>query len=141
MKNLKQFPMKGLLILSLLILGLATTVFSQNCTTFETKYKTTISISKKDSTERTTHSTKPQLFSIVEYKADFLITMLDETTLKYKTYYCYFADNEEGVYYLVNANSKDYTTIYIYDNNAVLIWNRLTNHKTWYYETKIPKEL
>lgn len=128
---------KSFLLVAFIVL--ATTLFSQNyCTTFSTKYKTTISISKKDSTTRTTHSTDPQFFSIVDYKADFLITMLDKTTLKYRTYYCYLADNElDGTLYLVNANSKDHTTVYIYED-AVLIWNRVSNHKTWYYNTTIP---
>jgi hypothetical protein len=126
---------KSILLVALIVL--ATTVFSQT-TTMETKFKTIISISKKDSTVRTTTSTDPQFFSIVEYKADFLITMLDKTTLKYRTYYCYLADSElDGTLYLVNNNSKDYTTIYIYED-SVLIWNRITNHKTWYYNTTIP---
>lgn len=126
---------KSILLVALIIL--AATVFSQT-TTMETKYKKIISISKKDSTVRTTISTDPQFISIVEYKADFLITMLDKTTLKYRTYYCYLADNElDGTLYLVNANSKDHTTIYIYED-SVLIWNRITNHKTWYYNTTIP---
>ena len=126
---------KSILLVAFIVL--ATTVFSQT-TTMETKFKTIISISKKDSTVRTTTSTDPQFFSIVEYKADFLITMLDKTTLKYRTYYCYLADSElDGTLYLVNNNSKDYTTIYIYED-SVLIWNRITNHKTWYYNTTIP---
>lgn len=132
--------MKKLTLISVALIVLATTVFSQsNCRTMETKYKTTISINPKDSSVKTINSTDPQLFSIVEYKADFLITILSKTTLKYRSYYCEYIDGElDGTAYLSSRSTKKQYSIHIYPN-AVLIWDRDKNVKTWYYNDKIPK--
>lgn len=120
-------------------IALAATVSSQsNCRTLETKYKTVISVSPKDSSTKTINSTDAQLFSIVEYKADLLITILSKTTLKYRSYYCEYIDGEvDGTMYLSSRSTKKHYSIHIYPN-AVLIWDRDKNIKTWYYNNKIP---
>ena len=128
---------KSFLLVAFIVL--ATTLFSQsNCRTLETKYKTVISVSPKDSSVKTINSTDAQLFSIVEYQSDVLITIMSKTTLKYRSYYCEYIDGEvDGTMYLSSRSTKKHYSIHIY-SNAVLIWDRDKNIKTWYYNNKIP---